>query len=139
MAYMSQEKKKSLEPAIKAILKKYGIKGRVGVKHHSTLVLNITEGGINFIENTNRVNKKRCEWNGEHFIEEKNYIQVNHFYVDKFFDGKAADFLNEIVKAMNVGNYDNSDIQTDYFDVGFHIDINIGTWNKPYVLVKKEG
>jgi hypothetical protein len=39
MAYMSQENKKSKEPLLKAILKKYGLKGSVGVKHYSTIVL----------------------------------------------------------------------------------------------------
>ena len=33
---------------------------------------------------------------------------------------------------MMVGNHNNSDISTDYFDVGWYIDINIGKWDKPY-------
>jgi hypothetical protein len=37
---------------------------------------------------------------------------------------------------MMVGNHDRSDIQSDYFDVGWYVDINIGRWNKPYALVK---
>jgi hypothetical protein len=36
--------------------------------------------------------------------------------------------------AMNDGNHDRSDIQTDYFDVGWYVDVNIGRWNKPYIL-----
>ncbi len=32
--------------------------------------------------------------------------------------------------------YDNSDIMTDYFDVAWYVDINIGKWNKPYKLVE---
>jgi hypothetical protein len=35
---------------------------------------------------------------------------------------------------MNMGNHDNSDIMTDYFDVGWYVDVNIGLWNKPYIL-----
>jgi hypothetical protein len=35
---------------------------------------------------------------------------------------------------MNAGNWDKSDIQTDYFNVGWYIDVNIGKWNKPYTL-----
>jgi hypothetical protein len=34
---------------------------------------------------------------------------------------------------MNAGNHNNSDVQSDYFDVGWYIDVNIGKWNKPYV------
>jgi hypothetical protein len=33
---------------------------------------------------------------------------------------------------MDIGNHDRSDIQTDYFDVGWYKSVNIGTWNKPY-------
>jgi hypothetical protein len=44
--------------------------------------------------------------------------------------------MRELYAAMMDGNHDNSDIQTDYFDVGWYIDINIGAWNAPYTLVK---
>jgi hypothetical protein len=30
------------------------------------------------------------------------------------------------------GNHDRSDIQSDYFDVGWYVDVNIGSWNRPY-------
>jgi hypothetical protein len=33
---------------------------------------------------------------------------------------------------MNNGNWNNSRIEVDYFDVGWYIDVNIGKWNKPY-------
>jgi len=35
---------------------------------------------------------------------------------------------------MNTGNWDKSDIQTDYFNVGWYVDVNIGKWNKPYIM-----
>jgi hypothetical protein len=34
------------------------------------------------------------------------------------------------------GNHDNSDIQSDYFDVGWYVEVNIGKWNKAYDLQK---
>jgi hypothetical protein len=37
---------------------------------------------------------------------------------------------------MNVGNHDRSDIQSDYFDVGWYVDVNVGAWNQPYELAK---
>ena len=51
MAYMSQERKQNLAPAIKAVLKKYGVKATIAVRNHSTLVVNIKSGSIDFIEN----------------------------------------------------------------------------------------
>ena len=113
MAYMSQENKKTLAPAIKAVLKEYGMKGSIGVDNHSTLVVNLKEGHIDF-GSTND--------------------SVNIYWIDKHYTGIAQQFLNELKDAMMVGNYNNSDIMTDYFDVGWYIDINIGKWNKEYVL-----
>jgi hypothetical protein len=41
MAYFNQERKAQKAPAIKAILKKYGVKGSLSVRNHSTFVLNV--------------------------------------------------------------------------------------------------
>jgi hypothetical protein len=41
-----------------------------------------------------------------------------------------------LARAVEIGqgeNWDNSDISTDYFDVNYYFDINIGKWNKPFV------
>ncbi len=122
MAYMDQERKKELEPAIKAILKKYGVKASISVKHYSTLVLTVASSKIDFL--------------GEYNVKTTlDYIQVNHFWIKEWFEGKAKDFLIEIEQAMNVSNFDHSDSQSDYFHVGWYIDINIGKGNKPYVLM----
>lgn len=112
MAYMSQEKKAKLAPAIKAILKKHGMKGSIAVRHHSTLVVNLKSGKIDF--GTDR--------------------QINPYWYHEHYTGDALAFLSDLIPAMNVGNHDRSDAQTDYFDVGWYIDVNIGKWNKPYVL-----
>jgi hypothetical protein len=31
--------------------------------------------------------------------------------------------------------FDDSDIMTDYFHTAFYIDLQIGTWEKPYELI----
>ena len=49
MAYVSQEKKKELAPGIKAVLKKYGMKGTLAVRHHSSLVCNIKRGKLDIL------------------------------------------------------------------------------------------
>jgi len=41
MAYVSQEMKKELAPAIKALAKEYGYKVSLSVDHHMTLVAKI--------------------------------------------------------------------------------------------------
>lgn len=120
MAYVSQELKAKIAPKVKAILKKYKVKGTLAVRNHSTLVLNIKEGAIDFAKDYGR---------------DENYIQVNPYWYKDHFDGKSKAFLSEVIPAMNDGNWDKSDAQTDYFNVGWYIDVNIGKWNKPYTKV----
>ena len=50
---------------------------------------------------------------------------------------KALAFLSEVIPAMNVGNFDNSDPMTDYFHVGWYVDVNLGRWDKPYVYTSE--
>lgn len=134
MAYMSQERKAQIAPAVKAILKRYGVKGSLAVRHHSTLVLNIKSGKLDFIGDYYDNSAKRGfpAYGGDR---REQYIQVNPYHFGAHFkDRVILKFLDEVLRAMNVGNHDNSDIQTDYFDVGWYVKINIGQWNKPYVL-----
>lgn len=141
MAYVSQEMKKALAPQIKAVLKKYKVKGTIGVRNHSSLVVNLREGGLDFIGQANRDNKEHAERRGTHFHEVKGNYQVNHYYAHESGDKTIGSFFKELVEAMNgkgssVQNHNNSDIQSDYFDVGWYIDINVGQWDKPYIYVK---
>ena len=112
MAYFNQERKAAMAPEIKALLKRYNMKGSLAVSHHSTVVLNLKSGPIDF--------------GSEH-------SQVNVYWINEHYDGEARKFLNEAYAILNQGNHNNSDIQTDYFDVGWYVDINVGKWNKPYV------
>lgn len=136
MAFMSQERKAQLAPKIKEICKRHGIKATISVRNHSTLVLNIKQGKINFIENFNRVCGERLQYTACGFTPATDHISVNPYWYHEHFDGKALNFLEEVLPAMNEGNHDNSDIQTDYFDVGWYVDVNIGQWNRPYALEK---
>jgi hypothetical protein len=116
MAYMSQQKKAALAPAIKAVLKEFNMKGSIAVNNHSTLVVNIKSGAINFGED---------------------YIQVNPYWIDDHYKGVAKKFFNKLLAAMKGTMwYDNSDAQVDYFDTAYYTDINVGGWNTPYVVTK---
>lgn len=126
MAYMNQEKKARLAPAIKAVLKKYNMKGSIAVSNYSTLVVNIKSGPLDIIADANRDSQYTV----------RDYLQVNQYSIDSHYTGKVKNFLLELRDAMMDGNHDRSDIQTDYFDVGWWIDINVGQWNKPYVVTK---
>lgn len=117
MAHVSKELKAKLAPSIKAVLKKYNMKGTIAVRHHSTLVVNIRSGAIDFSED---------------------YIQVNPYWVNEHYEGVARDFLNELVDAMKGPDYfNNDDAQTDYFHRSHYTDINIGRWDRPYVCTNE--
>jgi hypothetical protein len=64
------------------------------------------------------------------------YDRINPYHFKSHYSGKALKFLTEVYAAMMEGNHDNSDIQTDYFDVGWYVEVNIGKWNKAYDLQK---
>ena len=116
MAYMSQDNKKQLSPGIKKVLKKYGMKGSIGVRHHSELYVTLKSGAIDFN------------------LGDKTSQNVNPYHIDNHYEGTAKRFLNDLKEAMMIGNHNESDSQTDYFNVGWYIDIGIGRWDKPYQI-----
>lgn len=122
MAYMNQEKKKRIAAVLKPILKKFGVKGTLSVRNHSSIVLTITEGSIDFAK--------------EYGADSKFGIQVNPYWYQEHFTGKAKEFLSEAIPAMySADYYDRSDAQIDYFDTAYYVNVNIGKWNKPYSVV----
>jgi len=134
MAYVNQERKAQIAAQVKPILKRYGVKGTLAVNHHMTLVLNISEGAIDFIGNSNETCAKDPYQVARGLQPSRDHIDVNPYHYDKHFSGTAKQFLDEVMAAMNQGNHDRSDPQSDYFDVGWYVDVNIGRWNKPYRL-----
>ena len=119
MAYVSQQDKKELAPAIKKVLSKYGMKGSISIRNHSTLQVTLQSGAIDF--------KDYSHGDG--------YIQVNTYHIDAHYSGKAKAFLNELLAAMKGPKYfNNDDAMTDYFHRSHYTDINVGKWNKPYFL-----
>lgn len=135
MAYVSQSLKKTLAPHIKAVCKKYGVKATLSVRNHMTLCLNIKSGVIDFIGNSNEVCGNDHYQVSRGFTPNRTgYDNVNVYHYKNHYSGKALAFLMEVIPLMNWGNHDNSDIQTDYFDVGWYVDVNIGKWDQPYIL-----
>ena len=132
MAYVSQERKAAIAPVVKKILGRYGLKGSLRVRNHSTLCLTIRSGSIDFVANylgTVCCNEHTVKWVGE-----KNNIDVNVYHYRDQFDGRARDALAELITAMNEGNWNRSEIQYDYHDVGWYVDVEIGRWNRPYTV-----
>jgi hypothetical protein len=73
------------------------------------------------------------------------YRQLNHYHITQDHLGrwtsngahlkaKYAKMLLQVIKLANEENYNNSDLMTDYFDVGYWFHLAIGKWNKPFTI-----
>lgn len=47
--------------------------------------------------------------------------------------------FQEVKRVANRGNHDNSDPMTDYFDVGWYLDLSIGDYGRPYEAIDAVG
>jgi hypothetical protein len=140
MAYMNQARKAELAPAIKAVLKKFGMKGTIGVSNYSTLIVNLQFGELDLIEEANAFNREFAQRTGQKFYPVTGNYQANPYKgADAYADSVVGQFFKELTAAMR-GKiwYDNSDIMTDYFDTAYYMEINVGKWNKPYVFTGEE-
>ena len=135
MAYMSQEKKKVIAEKLRTALKGKGLKYSLGVHNHSTIVMRITASAIDFIGNYNATRQSR-EWGLPEHVRHvpTTCMDVNPYWYKEHFTGEARQVLETIMPILNEGNHDRSDSRTDYFDVGWYVDVKIGQWNKPYTL-----
>jgi hypothetical protein len=114
MAYMNQERKAIIASNLKPVLKKYNMKGSLSVNHHSSIVLTLKSGKIDFGSARE---------------------QVNPYWFHEHYEGVAKEFLTEVFAALkSAGWYDRSDAMSDYFDTAYYVDVNVGKWSKPYVL-----
>ena len=143
MAYVSKETKAKLSPAIKAVLKKYKMKGTIAVRHHTMLVVNIKEGELDILGAMKNAALKSAHWDHSnvHDVENLNYTlsathtNVNEYWIDKNYACPVVvAFLTELKEAMYGEDYfDKTDIMSDYFHCSHYINIKVGQYDKPYV------
>lgn len=126
MAYISKDDKNLKAVLLRQLGKKYAIKLSVSRDNHSTIVLTLYSGKIDFFND--------YLWQKTLFIDGTQYINVNPYYLyDQFKkESLSFEFLDQALNIMNADNWNNSDVMTDYFDIGFYVTINIGKFKKPY-------
>ena len=129
MAWMNQEKKKTIATALKAVIP-VDWKWSLRVEHHSTLHLTIRSAPVDLIAAYNSHNTDRMN-----FHPATGSVQVNEYHLANQFGGAELELLQKIVDALNTGNHNRSDISSDYFDVGFYTGLHIGEWDKPFVHI----
>jgi len=135
MAYMNQERKKIINENLKKICKPLGIKYSLKVRSHMTISMTIKSAPIDFITNYNETARTSYLSTGRGTIADR-YIQVNPYHYQNAFTGKALETITKIMAALkSAGWYDNSDAQIDYFDTAYYTDLDIGSWDKPYIFM----
>lgn len=127
MAYVPKEKKAKIVAAVKAVLPK-GWKVTFAVRHHSTIVCTVRSAPLDLAEEFPAY-KERLN-NG--FM--LDHLDINHYHINERMapNQNLRLCLQRIVDALNTDNYNNSDVMTDYFDVGHYVDLRFGEWDKPF-------
>ena len=136
MAYYSQERKKSVAPVVRDLLKEYGFKGSLSVDNHSTVILTIKEGLMDVVGNYNKTVEDRPRNNmyGDPTHSRDEELNVNVYWYKEHFSGRVLEFLTKVLRVLGEGNHNNSDLMTDYFDVGWYVDVRFGRWKNPYKI-----
>jgi alkanesulfonate monooxygenase SsuD/methylene tetrahydromethanopterin reductase-like flavin-dependent oxidoreductase (luciferase family) len=153
MAYISQEEKKELAPAIKAVAKKYGRKVTIGIRNHMDLVVKV-KGAEDIYE---RFYAKTIEErmlagrdrNGDSIqndidwdapidissLSRMTYLDpelskfgysINTHWIEENYDEKDQAFLNELHASMHSKDfYNDDDVMTDYFSRSYYTSIEL--------------
>jgi hypothetical protein len=117
MAYISTEKVKEIRDNLKKEFP--SIKFSVKRSHYSSVTVSIMKSPLDFSQDITNSGY--------------NYVQLNHYYLDRYSHSDVLKIIKDI--AMK-GNHNNSDPMTDYFDVGWYFHFNIGQFDKPYQQIK---
>jgi hypothetical protein len=117
MAYMNQERKAIIAAELKKVMPK-DWKYSLAVRHHSTIVLTISEAPVDLAS----MLQGRA---------------INQYWLQNQFSGELLETFTRIKDALNTGNHDRSDSQSDYFDVGWYVTIRVGAYKRPFRFVPK--
>jgi len=122
MAYVSQQLKQSINAQLKPALKGSGVKYSLRVRHHSTLVMTLYQGPDFQAE---------CEaprYHGQAEEENNRISDINVYHAHRWWpeETDSGKLIRLILPILNAGNWDRSDIMTDYFNVGWYVEIKLG-------------
>ena len=139
----------------KQITDELNVKVSVSFEHYSmgrTLHVSIMETSKRIIRNMDEIPEVALDYIGSGYTREnieqrqkKTYHQLSNYACRDEYNERhwnSGVFLTEyghnltkrIEQIIRQYNYDNSDPMTDYFDVNFYTMLNIGKFDKPYIL-----
>jgi len=111
MAYMSKEHAKQIRDNLKKAFPEF--KFSVTITHNTGISVAILSSPLDFSEDLNGSGN----------------IEINHYHIDIY---KNAETFKKMYDIINEGNFDESDLQSDYFHVGFYVYLSVGKWDKVY-------
>ena len=141
MAWVNKDTVTKVREALKVLNKEYGMKTSVSGTNSSSLKVRIVSGKIDFVQNRldmlaadHRFSEAEKENHRLYLTKFNSGIQVNHYWLDTSFSGVALEYLEKVKAIMSVDHWDKSDIQSDYFHCAYYMNIDIGKWDKAYVV-----
>ena len=122
MAFMSKEHKARIAAELKTIMPK-NWKYSLAVRHHAEIVMTIQSAPVDLLAAAGKPDAQE--------IRLTRYFKGSEVFKN---DQELAELFDKIRDALNMGNYDRSDIMTDYFEVGHYMSLHIGHWQKPFKI-----
>lgn len=143
MAYITKAEIQEKRKQVNALCKLYGVSATVSGANTSSVTVTIRKGKIDFL--ANHVDTVKAHWvtndqqinDNAEWHAKRGYFNCNHYYLDRQFSEEVLEFLEKLLVILKIGHYDNTDVMSDYFECAWYIDIKIGQWNKPYLLVSE--
>lgn len=129
MAYVTKELKTRVSAEIKKIMPK-GTKYSIRGTGKGRLSLVIYTAGMDLLAPIQKQENRYAEMRGDK-PQKLNHASIRHINGLTFGEKWDAIF-GEIFDIMNKGNHDRSDSQVDYFDVGWYVSVDLGTWDRPF-------
>ena len=130
MAYITQAEKKVIAAKMKEFMPK-DWKYSLSIDNHSSITCRVKSAPVDLYKEMNEDYHKA--------IRDGHYSANTHvsWLVQIFKEGEVLNTIIKIIDALNTDNHDNSDIMTDYFDVGHYIHLEFGRWDKPFINTSK--
>jgi hypothetical protein len=134
MAFITKEEVKTIREEIKkAFPAKEGWKFSIRGGNSSSLDVAIVAAPIDFViydfdgySHDPEVPRSAYEAKARNMTKVQKKGSVNRYHYQDQYTPETVKVHEKIIKICNRKNYDNSDIQSDYFDCGYYFNLRIG-------------
>lgn len=152
MAYMNQRKKAVIAEELKKVVPK-DWRYTLRVENHRKIVCIIRSTPYTLRELTQPPTHRPQPWDNpadhnrnaqkfqEHFdqrIDKQDAVDAGQLLHYKALKPKFETIIKAMLEALNTGNWNRSDVQSDYFDVGHYVDLYFGDYGSPYKAAGKK-